>query len=180
MHPNIFNIIPIVFIDAFIIAFIEGLIFLAYISKTEEELITKQVTSNIKGKLGEALTKALGTFDNTGDIGKFVSKTIGQGIRDFLEPSFKSEKKMHQDKLTKAVLLFVFSLLALIIAFAVYWYVVVKVYNKTIDWQFVFAVVGITCLLIGILEAYFVVGVAFEKKVNESEFQAMIMEIIME
>jgi hypothetical protein len=166
---NYFNILPIVVIETIIIAIFEGIFLFVYISKTEEELLTKTLSENLN--FSEYIVPSLQKY-------KIPELTFKQSLINLLSPFIAKEKSYIDSEYTKSLLILIFIILGLVMLVIVYSFIIKK-YNGHIDWFKVAIITIVTTILIASLEVLYVFLIIFKKKYNDLELKVKILKSIM-
>ena len=162
MH-NYYNILPTILIDILIILIFEGLLFFLYLEKQQENIISNQL-NNFFEKINQ--TKQQTTDDTT-----TIFSTVSSIIKPFIELAMANEKAHNEKQYKKGLLIYIFTLIAIVVSLLIYSYIVIKTFGKTIDWLIVVLTVIITIGLIIVLELLYVKYVLFKKQFNESQIK---------
>jgi len=165
MH-NYYNILPTILIDILIILIFEGLLFFLYLEKQQENIISNQL-SDFFDKINQ--TKQQSTQQTTDDTTIF--SMLSDIIKPFIELAMANEKAHNEKQYKKGLLIYIFTLIAIVVSLLIYSYIVIKTFGKTIDWLIVVLTVIITIGLIIVLELLYVKYVLFKKKFNESQIK---------
>jgi hypothetical protein len=165
MH-NYYNILPTILIDILIILIFEGLLFFLYLEKQQENIISNQL-SDFFDKINQ--TKQQATQQTTDDTTIF--SMLSDIIKPFIELAMANEKAHNEKQYKKGLLIYIFTLIAIVVSLLIYSYIVIKTFGKTIDWLIVVLTVIITIGLIIVLELLYVKYVLFKKKFNESQIK---------
>jgi hypothetical protein len=159
-----YNILPTILIDIFIILLFEGLVFFLYLIKQEEQIISKE--------LGKFLLIIRQKEENITDpLQKKLIETAREQINNYMPIVMKQDQKYIETLYKNGLIIYLFTLLAIIIILFIYSYIVKYKLNKTIDWGTIFIIVFITIILIIIMELLYIKYVLFNKKFNDSQIQ---------
>lgn len=166
MH-NYYNILPTILIDILIILIFEGLLFFLYLEKQQENIISNQL-NNFFEKINQTTQQ---TTNDTTAYTTNIFSTVSIIIKPFIELAMANEKAYNEKQYKKGLLIYIFTLIAIVVSLLIYSYIVIKTFGKTIDWLIVVLTVIITIGLIIVLELLYVKYVLFKKKFNESQIK---------
>lgn len=179
---NYYNIIPIILIHVFIIILFEGLLFYFYLLDTAEKTVSSQLSSYLSTvftNLNKYQTETP-LFQQT--INNKLSGQIYSGINDkileIINTSKDKEANYIDSRYSNGVKRFLIILGSILFLLGAYIFIVQYYYRKIIDWRTVFIVVGITIVLIVIMEVLYVFLILFNKHFNNSEIQLAFLEAL--
>lgn len=179
---NYYNIIPIILIHVFIIILFEGLLFYFYLLDAAEKTVSDQLSSYLSvvftnlNKYQAELPLFQQTANNK--ITGGIHSSISEKITSIIEESKDKEEKHIQNRYSNGIKRFLIILGSILFLLGAYVFMVQYTYKKTIDWQTVFIVVGITIILIVIMEVLYVMMILFNKKFNTSEIQLAFIDAL--
>lgn len=172
MH-NYYNIIPAILIDVFIILIFEGLLFFLYLEKKEENIITSQLDNNLQNAI-----RSIGNKQNIDTINTVLKSMAVNKVLNPLDIQKDAEKNYIEKTRTKGIIIFISVVFGVLLLLLLYKYIVVDVFNNTINWFKVGIIVSFTISLIIIMEILYIMYVLFNKKFNDSEIELYFLKAI--